>query len=328
MFSLLQEKIILAFALSHNRYSATIHQRIQNLPMIYIRQFSFLAIVLLPISFAITLVKYQNKNSKEILTPIIINNFTYFPLNNQQSLLGNPDKAKSDPRNHKKYLSKKSQFDLSYNDNQHIANWVSWHLEKGDLGKSPRDNKKCRYDKDLPKNFMPINGNDYKPSTDKYAKGHVCPHADRNDTPQNSDSTFVMSNIMPQNPDLNKRHWKNLENETREQIKKGNECYIISGGGFNSNKHKMIGAKNIHVPDWYWKIIVILPQKEGNDLARITPATRVIAVEMPNLAPVSEHQWRDYRVAPALIEKKTRLKFFSALPHKVADALRNKIDNG
>jgi endonuclease G, mitochondrial len=298
--------------------------------MIYIRHFLFLATILLPLSLIIILVKNSEQNEKKDITAITKNSTVYSPLNNQQSLLGNPDKAKKDPKNHRKYLSQKPQFDLSYNDEQHIANWVSWHLDSDDVGGYTRKNRECKHDKDLPKNFMPIDGNDYregKEGKDGYQKGHMCPHGDRNKTPENSKATFVMSNIMPQNAKLNNGPWLRLEDYIRrEQIEKGNECYIISGGRFNSRKHKMIGAKQIHVPDWYWKIVVILPRQEGNDLIRITPATRVIAVEMPNRETASEKTWREYRVAPKRIEKKTRLKFFTALSPAVASALRTKVD--
>ena len=241
-------------------------------------------------------------------------------------LLGNPDSSKEDPRNHRKYLSRKPQFDLSYNDNQRIANWVSWHLGSDDIiGSIDKDKKKYARDYTLPNTFTPIDQDEYKFGQDGYARGHLCPSADRKNSCENNQATFLMSNITPQKPALNGGPWEKLEAKTRKLVdKEHQECYIISGCGFKSIRHKVIGKNRTHVPDWYWKVIVILPEASGDDLARITQDTRVIAVKMPNDDTADRN--KDYRVSPAEIEKKTGLRFFTNLSPKVAMALRRKKD--
>jgi endonuclease G, mitochondrial len=239
-------------------------------------------------------------------------------------LLGNPDRSKENPRNHEKYLSRKPQFVLSYNDNQRIANWVSWHLGSDDIIGLKYPNKYVR-DDSLPENFTPIDKDAYKLEQDGYARGHLCPSADRKNSGENNKATFLMSNITPQKPELNGGPWEKLEAKTRSLVgKEHQECYIISGCGFKSDKHKTIGKNQTHVPDWYWKVIVILPEASGDDLARITRDTRVIAVEMPNDATANRN--KDYRVSPAEIERKTGLCFFTNLSPKIAIALRKKKD--
>lgn len=239
------------------------------------------------------------------------------------SLLGNPDSATADATNRNKYLSKKIQFDLSYSDNNRIANWVAWHLNSQDIGSTARTDAFAP-DTSLPASFTSISTSDYTGSG--YDRGHQCPSADRTDSTANNKATFLMSNMAPQQHGLNAGPWELLETEERRLVAAGNECYIYSGPIFNSATHTTIGAKKISVPSSCWKVIVVLPNASGNDLNRITASTRVIAVKMPNISTVSGHAWREYRVSPATIEAATGLKFFTALPTATANALRTKVD--
>ena len=239
------------------------------------------------------------------------------------SLLGNPDGATVNPNDHDKYLSQKAQFDLSYSDNNRIANWVAWHTNSQDLGTTDRTDAFAP-DTSLPASFTAIKTSDYTNSG--YDRGHQCPSADRTDSLANNKATFLMSNMAPQQHGLNAGPWEGLESEERKLVASGNECYIYSGPIFNSATHHTIGAKSISVPSSFWKVIVVLPNQAGDDRARITAGSRVIAVKMPNISTVSGHPWREYRVSPATIEAATGYRFFDALPADVTSALRTKLD--
>jgi endonuclease G len=65
----------------------------------------------------------------------------------------------------------------------------------------------------------------------------MVPFADRNKNKEDAYSTFVMTNIFPQAPSLNKGHWSRLENYSRDLVKKDNELYIISGGLWTERKN-------------------------------------------------------------------------------------------
>src|SRR5947209_19291062 len=52
--------------------------------------------------------------------------------------MGNPSRARDGPRNKNNYLMKKEFFALSYHDSKGTPNWVSWRLDKGDLGEARR----------------------------------------------------------------------------------------------------------------------------------------------------------------------------------------------
>lgn len=239
-----------------------------------------------------------------------------------QMLLGNPDNANNSQSNKEHYLLKRGQFALSYNDKLHFPNWVAWHLNKKDIGNTERG--KFVSDPDLPNGFVHIVTGDYSKSG--YDRGHNCPSKDRSATRKDNDVAFYMSNITPQQHGMNAGPWEQLESYSRQLTLAGNELYILCGHGFSAKTYKRIGRSAIAVPDFGWKIIVVLPDKSGDDLARITAQTRVIAIKMPNISTISKKDWREFRTSPGELEAATGLHFFDALPKAVADTLKSKVD--
>ena len=84
-------------------------------------------------------------------------------------------------RNKDNFLMKKKQFALSYSNDRGTPNWVSWMLHKDDLGNA---RKPFFPDTTLPRGFRRITPRDYTDSG--FDRGHMCPHSDRADTPENS----------------------------------------------------------------------------------------------------------------------------------------------
>ena len=240
-------------------------------------------------------------------------------------LLGNPSNAGTDANN---YLLIKPYFVVSYNNQNGEPNWVSWRLTKDNLGDAPRRNK-FSTDTTLPEFFHLVSEKDY--SNSGFDRGHMCPHGDRTKNQEMSYATFVMSNVVPQTHQLNEMAWNMLELYCRQIAKKENaRLYITAGpagsGGQGSFGFRKSFANNtVVVPSECWKVIVIVPDDGTEDLTDITPATRVIAVVMPNTDKIG-YEWQQFRVSPADVETLTGYHFFTALPADVAAALRKKID--
>jgi endonuclease G len=245
-------------------------------------------------------------------------------------LLGNPSSATSDSANRVNYLMLKPYYALSYNEPKGIPNWVSWRLTKLDLGPAPR---KQLFDPDitLPKNFYHVIHGDYSGSG--FDRGHMCPHADRAASEEMSFATFIMTNIIPQAPNVNQKAWANLEDYCRSLVRRDrNRLYIISGpagqGGIGSagSKTTLAGGK-VTVPAECWKIVVIVPEaKSEDDLAKITINTRVISVRMPNDNDAVSNEWAKYRTTAADIEQRTGYRFFDRVAPEIAEKLRAKLD--
>jgi endonuclease G len=248
-----------------------------------------------------------------------------------QMLLGNPSGATTDPNTRANYLMLKPYYALSYNDAKGTPNWVSWRVTQADLGTAPR---KQIFDADstLPQGFKVVTHKDYSGSG--FDRGHMCPHSDRAATREMSYATFVMTNIIPQAPNVNQKAWAQLENYCRDLVRqKHDRLYVISGpagqGGRGSNgAAETIAGNKVTVPAQCWKIIVVVPDT-GNpdeDLSRISPSTRVIAVDMPNDNDAVGEAWAPFRTTVGQIEGKTGYHFFDRLPAEVAQARRQKAD--
>ena len=234
-------------------------------------------------------------------------------------LLGNASGAATDANN---FLLEKPQYTLSYNHRNGGPNWVAWHTDESNLGDAKRKDR-FHPDPDLPRDWQ-ILPTDYKNSG--YDRGHVCPSGDRTNSPEDNDTTFCMSNMMPQTPELNRNVWASLEDYLRDQVKAGNEVYEVAGPAGNAGT---IAGGAVVVPKYCWKVALVMPVGTS-DANRITAQTRVISVAMPNVADkrLETADWRSYVTTPRKIEDATHLDLFSGLSPQVKRALEQKTDSG
>lgn len=234
--------------------------------------------------------------------------------------LGNPSRATTSVTNGDNYLIEKPQYALSYNQTKGVPNWVSWQLNRSWLGSTSRQDN-FRPDDTLPSNWYHVKPSDY--TNTGYDKGHMAPSADRTKTVTDNGATFVMSNIIPQTPDLNQGPWADLEDYTRELVNQGKELYIIAG---TEGKKEAIASGKVTVPAKTWKIIVVL-DRPGLGVKGVTTSTRVIAVQMPNSQGIRNSSWKTYRTTVQKIEAVTGYNFLSNVPVSVQKVIENRADN-
>lgn len=228
---------------------------------------------------------------------------------------GNPSNAAQADANN--FLIVKSDYALSYNRLRNTANWAAWTVTEADLGAVDRAND-FRPDTTLPNGFYRVTPNDYVGTG--YDRGHLCPSADRTASPEANSQTFLMTNMVPQTPDLNREVWESLESESRQIVRQGNDVYTVAGVRGEIGKLK----GKITVPAFYWKIVLVAP--DGFD-QNITENARIIAVEMPNQNGIKGNNWRKYRTTVRDLEQKTGLNFFSNLPANVQNVLETRQDS-
>ncbi len=239
-----------------------------------------------------------------------------------QMQLGNPSGATTNSANSTNYLVQRTVESLSYNDTLREPNWASWDLTAGDVGSSGRSSI-FYADTNLPASYYIVQPTNYSGSG--YDRGHMCPSADRTDNTTDNDLVFYMSNIIPQTPDNNQGLWANLETDCRTLAQAGNELLIICGpSGFDGTRTSSSGQ--IYIPAYTWKIIVVVPTGIGTALSRITTSTRVIAVNIPNIAGIRSDPWANYITSVNVIQTNTGFTFFTTLPPNAADVLRAKVD--
>lgn len=236
--------------------------------------------------------------------------------------LGNPTNATTDTTNADNYLMVKEEYALSYNRNKRHANWVAWELTKEWLGSSDRQDN-FRPDPDLPNGWYRVVTSDYTGSG--FDRGHLCPSADRTNSDGSNAATFLMTNIIPQAPQLNRESWAQLEEFSRSLAQKGYRLLIVAGTygttGEGSNGVKSTIKNSINVPLHNYKLIVAIPNM--GDIADIDANTPVIAVDMPNRQGlVDNKKWTDFITTPEAIEKVTGAKFFTNLPQQLQNRLK------
>jgi endonuclease G len=81
-----------------------------------------------------------------------------------------------------------------------------------------------------------------------YDRGHMVPAADADDQKEMSD-TFLMTNMTPQLPSVNRVAWKNLEDRIRSVPFK----YVLTGALYDSAP-KTIGVDKVPVPNILYKV--------------------------------------------------------------------------
>ncbi|HVU33968.1 MAG TPA: DNA/RNA non-specific endonuclease, partial [Opitutaceae bacterium] len=236
-----------------------------------------------------------------------------------QTQLGNPSGATADPANHAHYLIQRPQYGLDYDDTTREPNWVGWDLTSGDVGSSGRSD--FIQDTTLPAGFYQVLTTDYSGSG--YDRGHMCPSADRTVTVADNQQVFYMSNMVPQAPDNNQGVWANFETYCRSLASAGNELLITCGpSGLGGSTI----ASGVAIPGYTWKVVVVVPLGAGSAVSRITAATRVIAIKVPNIAGVRNTPWQDFVTSAAQIESDTGYTFFTNVPDPIRAVLRTEID--
>jgi DNA/RNA endonuclease G (NUC1) len=239
--------------------------------------------------------------------------------------MGNP--SGSAVVNDDNYLMDKPEFTLSYNRSRGTANWVSWHLSDDWIGTLARVDT-FRADPAVPEDWFRVSGFDYVGSG--FDRGHMVPNADRDketSIPINQ-ATFLMTNMIPQSPDNNQGPWANMEGYLRTLLP-ANELYIVAGGAGiggtgSAGSASTIAGGNVTVPAQTWKVVLVMPKDSGDDVTRVTCASRAVAVIMPNIQGIRNVDWQTYIVPVAQVESLTGYNFFSNLP----DAIEHCVEAG
>ncbi len=233
-------------------------------------------------------------------------------------MFGNPSGAQPDAINSpNNYLMMKPDYAESYNRDRGGPNWVSWHLTNdwSDSNTTRRDT--FRPDPSLPADWYHVQAFDF--SSTGYDRGHMCPSADRLRGASINDATFLMTNMVPQAPANNQGPWENFESYLRSLLP-ANELYIVSGGAGSSGT---VANGHVTVPASTWKVVLVLPKLDGDDVARVTAATRTIAINIPNVdtTALRNSDWPLYLTTVDAIEQLTGYDFFSNVDPIVQNAI-------
>lgn len=197
-------------------------------------------------------------------------------------------------------------YTVSYNPETKNPNWVAWHLTAERLsGNASRKGIDFREDTDVP--LARANTFDYIQSG--YDRGHMCPAGDNKWDEDAMEQSFLLTNICPQNHNLNAGDWNGMEQQCRWWAKEFGDIYIVCGPILFNQKHQTIGKNKVVVPEAFFKVVLCM---------KGTPkAIGFIYRNDENSRP-----WGDYVNSVDQVERITGLDFFPELP----DDIENKVE--
>ena len=148
-----------------------------------------------------------------------------------------------------RYLSS-DVVDIIYCDSLRVATWAGWNLQADDCRKG-QSRSSFKFQPDARCGANPPTSIDYLLSG--YDRGHLCPAADRSASKARMKATFLLSNVVPQSPSLNRGDWKRYEDAARRYATNGHRLHIeVDCLWFNADT-SYIGIHRLAVPHAFFK---------------------------------------------------------------------------
>ncbi len=210
-------------------------------------------------------------------------------------------------KNRAEQIISREAYTLSYNKEWVNCNWVYWKLTREHCkGGNKRENEKFTEDNEV--NGRKATHQDYIQSG--YDRGHMCPAGDNKWSKAALSETFKLSNICPQNHNLNTGDWNDLEQACRFWAKTYDEVYIVCGPIYYNGVQKRLKNK-VGVPDAFFKCVVRLNEKPSG-----------LGFIYKNSG--KHNEMSSYVCSIDEVERQTGLDFFKGLPNE--NAIESKAD--
>ncbi len=203
-------------------------------------------------------------------------------------------------------------FSLLYDTKALCPRWVAWELTAEETrGKVSREGVDFREDEAVPEQYQ-VASWDY--SGGRYGRGHMCPAGDMKWSQQAMQDCHYMTNICPQDAELNKIWWEHLERACRQWARMDGSVQIVCGPVFPDNPKRFGKKHRMAVPKGFFKVVLSL--KEGREKAIGFYYTNDNAIQPMEDAVRSVDD----------IELLTGFDFFSSLPDEQEDRLEAMAD--
>jgi len=191
---------------------------------------------------------------------------------------------------------------VDFDEQSGVAFWVHYALTAQEcLGGVPR--------KDA---FRPDDRAAGSPTASSYAssgydRGHLKPAADSRSSADEMRNSFLMTNMAPQSPNLNRGIWKKLEEGVRTWGLAYDGVHVTCGPSDLTLRSLSSGVR---VPSAFWKVVL-----------RTSPDTTCLAFRFPNSDKVPG-VLEDYLVSVDALEAELGLDLFPSLP----DATERRVE--
>jgi len=196
---------------------------------------------------------------------------------------------------------------VGYDERKKNPGWVAYRLTKSESLEAPERPEGFRVDE---RTRSRTKTNDYTGSG--FDRGHLAPNYAIGLLYGKAaqEETFLMSNVVPQRPELNRGIWKDLEQrEARRWGQRLESVWVICGPIYEKGSGQRLKGGEV-VPDRFFKIVV----------DEIDGGIRALAFIFPQEVKEGS-EMEAFLVSIDLIEMETGLDFFAILPDESEDAL-------
>ena len=198
-------------------------------------------------------------------------------------------------------------YTVSYNHNWNLPNWVAYELTNDELyGNVERSN---HFAPDPLAYGDPVVTYDYTHSG--YDRGHMAPAADMKWSEQAMRESFYMTNICPQNQNLNRGDWNDLEELARDWARKYGNIYIACGPIVRNENVTIGNTHRIVVPSAFYKVFL---RKNHSSWTTIGFVFENVAGNKPLMT---------YMTSVDVVENMTGIDFFYNLPDSIEEQIES-----
>lgn len=207
-------------------------------------------------------------------------------------------------------LLDKKFFIICHDGSRKIPAWVAHSLTKEDaLNKTTARRGSFKADPALPAGQRAENA-DYAKSG--YDKGHMAPANDFTRSIEAMESTFVLTNAVPQRHGVNGGKWAQLEQEVHDLAVTHGTTWVFTGPVFaGKSALRTIGANKVAVPTHTYKVVLCV-HPDG--------VREMYAFVLPNIEKPSG-TLSGYTFSVRKVEELTGLNFFDGLDASEQDRL-------
>ncbi len=192
-------------------------------------------------------------------------------------------------------------FTLSYDADYKTPQWVAWTLTREKAQGTVKRSDSFEPDPEV--RGAKAYTTDYTGSG--YDRGHMAPAGDMKWDRRAMEESFYLSNVCPQNRNLNRGDWKKLEEQERQWAERFGSVSIAAGPMYATPAPARIGANKVAVPDAFFKVLLVGYPDEP----------RAYGFVFRNEA--GSHPLTYYQLSVDEVEQRTGMDFFPSLPDDV-----------
>ncbi|MDY6992050.1 MAG: DNA/RNA non-specific endonuclease [Pseudomonadota bacterium] len=185
-------------------------------------------------------------------------------------------------------------YSLGFSQDKKTALWVAYIISKNSIGIDIDRGDRFYPDPEIPKKYR-LRPEDFTHTG--YDRGHLAPSSAIDFSRRSNDQTFAMSNIVLQDPKLNRQAWKSLERIIQEWTYTKGKLGIITGPLYTQRPRRV---NNIAIPKRFYKVVYAFKHK------------KCIGFILPNKEVAAEDLWR-YALSVHALEQHTGYRFLTHL---------------